>query len=296
LEAIVYYITLPFIYLISLLPFPVLYLFSDFIYFLLYYCMTYRKAVVLQNLRNAFPEKTEQEINTICKGFYHYLCDSLLETFKTLTISKNTMLQHCYFHPDSLAMFEQLKAEQKSIIMVMGHQGQWEWAGNTFGLLGPHKLFVIYHPLHSKCFDDLMLKMRTRFGATLIPMKNTFKVMVANRKTVNATTFIADQTPMPESAYWTTFLNQDTPVYKGTELIAKKMNIAVVFARSRRVKRGYYELSAEIITENPGELADGVLTEMHTKKLEEDIIAQPETWLWSHRRWKHKRPATHTGF
>ena len=296
MEAIVYYIALPFIYLLSLLPFPVLYLLSDFVYFLLYYCIGYRKRVVRQNLRNAFPGKSEKEINAICKGFYHYLCDFFLETFKTLTISKKTMLKHCYFHPDTLALFEKLKAEGKSLIMVMGHQGHWEWAGNTFGIQGPHKLFVLYHPLHNKYFDGLMLKMRSRFGAHMIPMKNTFREMVANRKTVNATTFIADQTPMPESAYWTTFLNQDTPVYKGTELIAKKMNIAVLFARSRRVKRGYYELSAEILTEKPGELADGVLTEMHTKKLEEDIIAQPETWLWSHRRWKHKRPASYTGF
>lgn len=289
MQAFIFIISVPFIYLISFLPFPVLYLFSDFLYFILYYCIGYRKKVVLENLRNAFPKKSEQEINDICKEFFHYLCDLFLEIFKTLTISGKSMLRHCKFSPEASALFARLADENKSIILVMGHQGNWEWAGNSFSLVCRHQLYVIYHPLANKYFDRFMYHMRTRFASRLIAMKNTYKEMLNAKSGLNATAFIADQTPQPSSAYWTTFLNQDTPVFKGTEVIAKKLNRAVVFASVHRVKRGYYVIDAELLSENPAATADGEITELHTRRLEKDIISQPGTWLWSHRRWKHKR-------
>jgi KDO2-lipid IV(A) lauroyltransferase len=116
--------------------------------------------------------------------------------------------------------------------------------------------------------------------------------MLENRAELNATAFIADQTPGPENAYWTEFLNQDTPVFKGTELIARKINYVVVYAKVKRIKRGYYEIFAEVLHDNPKSTTDGELSEMHTKKLEQDIKEQPEIWLWSHRRWKHTRPVS----
>ena len=291
MQALVYFLVIPFIYLLSALPFPVLYLFSDFLYFVLYYIIGYRKKVVLQNLRNAFPQKTDNEIQAICARYYRYLCDLFLETFKTLTISRAQMLRHCAMSPSATATFTKLADENKSFILVMGHQGNWEWAGNTFSLLCRHQLFVIFHPLGNKYFNGLMYRMRTRFGTKLIPMRNTFKEMLAGKNELNATAFIADQTPQPNNAYWTTFLNQDTPVFKGTEAIARKLNIPVVYAQVKKVKRGYYQIFVEILTEDPMSAPDGALTEQHTRRLEADIIAQPETWLWSHRRWKHKRPA-----
>lgn len=284
-----YYLALPFVYMVSLLPFPVLYLLSDGIYFLLYYVSGYRKKVVEENLRNAFPEKSDREIEKISREFYRYLCDLFLETFKTLTISKKKMVNHCSFHPDTVALFEQLAADRKSAILVMGHKGNWEWAGNTFSILCPQQLYVIYHPLANPHFNGLIYKMRTRFGTRLIAMQDTFRDMLANRKEVNATAFIADQTPHPQNAHWMTFLQQDTPVFKGTEKIAQKMNQPVVYVSVQRIKRGYYTVGAELLFSQPAGIPDGEITEAHTRKLEEDIIAQPATWLWSHRRWKHKR-------
>jgi KDO2-lipid IV(A) lauroyltransferase len=292
LQALVYYISLPFIYLLSLLPFPLLYLFSDFVFFLLFHVIGYRKDVVLQNLRNAFPNKTQQEILELRKGFYHFLCDLFIETFKTLTISPKTMVKHCSMTPEAIALFRKLFDEQRSVMLVMGHQGNWEWAGNTFSLLCQQQLYVIYHPLGNKRFDDLIFKMRTRFGTKLIPMKNTFKEMLSRRDHTNATAFIADQTPRPDNAFWTTFLNQDTPVFKGTELIAQKLNCPLIYVQVRRVKRGYYELHAELLVEQTADTAEGYITELHTRRLERDIIANPHTWLWSHKRWKHKRPVS----
>ncbi len=287
---LIYYITIPFIYLLSLLPFPVLYLFSDFLYVILYRVLGYRKKVVLSNLRNSFPNKTEKEIQLICKQYYHYLCDLFLETFKTLTISKTNMLKHCYFNPASLDILNKLASENKNIILVLGHLGNWEWAGNTFSLLCKHQLYVIYHPISNVHFDKLMYKMRTRFGTKLIQMKQAYKDMLQNKHTLNTTAFIADQTPSAQNAYWTQFLNQETPVFKGTEVIAKKLNYTVVYAFVKKVKRGYYEIFVDVLCANPNETKEGEISEMHTRKLEEDIIKQPQNWLWSHKRWKHKKP------
>lgn len=284
-----FYIALPFLYLISILPFPLFYMVSDGVYFLLYRVIGYRKKVVYENLKNSFPEKTHEELKLIEKKFYHYLCDLFLETLKTLTISKKQAIKRCAFNENTKAIFKELYDQKKSCIVVMGHFGNWEWAGNSFSLINPQQLYVIYHPLSNKNFDKLMYNMRSRFGTKLYAMKDTMREMIKNRHEINATAFIADQTPAPESAYWTTFLNQDTPVFWGTEKIAQKLNFPVVYVTVNRVKRGYYEVNTEYLAMEPKNTKEGEISELHTKKLEKDIKAQPEVWLWSHRRWKHKK-------
>lgn len=245
--------------------------------------------MVTQNLRNAFPEKSEQEIRQIRDKFYKHLCDLFLETFKTLTISKKKMLAHCSFDSESLTLVNKLYTEQKSAILVMGHLGNWEWGGNTFSLSCQQQLYVIYHPLTNRYFNTFTYNMRGRFGTKLIAMKDTFREMVKLRNEVNATAFIADQAPNPHNAHWMTFLHQDTPVFLGTEKIAEKMKYPILYISIRKVKRGYYKLFAEEII-LPATTEPGTITELHTRILEKDIQSQPENWLWSHRRWKHKRP------
>ena len=289
MSAIIYYLSLPLIYLLSVLPFRLLYLISDGLYLVLYHVAGYRKDVVHTNLKNSFPEKTVAEIITLQKIFYRYYCDLLLETFKTLTISPKKMLQHCHLDPDADRLFKELAAENKSIIIVMGHKGNWEWAGNTFSLTCKHQLYVIYHPLTNKYFNSLICKMRERFGTKLIPMKDTFRDIVKNRHELTATAFIADQSPNPATAHWMDFLHQDTAVFMGTEKIAQKIKYPIVFVSVKKLTRGYYTLMAELLKAPPYVGNEGNITETHTRKLEADIIAQPETWLWAHKRWKHKR-------
>ena len=195
-----YYVALPFIYLLSVMPFRALYLLSDGFYLLLYHVIGYRTKVVFENLRNSFPDKTDAEIKVIQKRFYRYFCDLFLETFKTLTISPASMLKHCSIDPATEAFFNDFAAENKSLIVVMGHKGNWEWAGNTFSMKCKHQLYVIYHPLRNQYFNRLTVKMRTRFGTKLIAMKDTFRDMVQNRSELNATACIADQTPTPDKA------------------------------------------------------------------------------------------------
>jgi len=200
------------------------------------------------------------------------------------------MMEHCRLSESSKKLFQKYYEEKKSIILVLGHQGNWEWGGNAFSIHCKQQLYVIYHPLENKHYNNLIIGMRTRFGTKLIEMKNTFRDMVSTKNEINATAFIADQTPPPENAFWTTFLNQDTPVFKGTELIARKLNYPIVFINVKKIKRGYYEVFAETICENPSVTSDGEISKLHTEKLEEEIRKIPETWLWTHRRWKHKRP------
>lgn len=289
MSSIGYYLALPFIYLISILPFPIFYLVSDAICFLLYSVFGYRRKVVFENLKNSFPNKTETELKIIEKQFYRYLCDVMLETLKSLTISKSEAKKRCLVKPSALQILQKYENQKQSYIIVLGHFGSWEWATLTFPLFNSQQLYGLYHPLTNKHFDRLIYKSRTRFGTKMYPMQQVIKEMLTYKNKPSVTAFIADQTPPPEGAYWMTFLNQDTPVFVGTEKIAQKFNYPVVYASVKRVKRGYYEIDAEVLTETPKELAPGVITEMHTKRLEKDILSQPETWLWSHRRWKHKR-------
>ncbi len=286
---IAYYLALPFIYLLSLLPWWLFYGFSDIVFFLLYYVVGYRKKVVWENLKNSFPEKSDAERKKIMRKYYRYLCDLFLETFQTLTMSRSYALKHCSLDVKAQELFKKYYEEKKSFIIVMGHFGNWEWAGNTFSLVCKHQLYVIYHPLANKYFNDLIIKIRTRFGTKLSAMTNAFRDMVGYRNQVTATAFIADQTPFPENAYWTQFLQQDTPVFRGTEKIASKMNQPVVYVSVKRKKRGYYHITAETLFEEPAKTKDGEISEAHTRRLEQDIREQPEIWLWSHRRWKYKK-------
>lgn len=287
MKALIYYISIPFIYLISLLPFWFLYRVSDFLFLLIYKVFGYRKKVVYQNLKNSFPEKSEAEIQKIQHDFYTYFFDLIVETVKTLTITPKTLEKRLAFKDTSI--FKKYFDQNQSIIIVMGHYGNWELGGARFAIEPFHKLYVVYHPLQNKHFDQLIYHMRTRLGNGLYAMKNTLRGMVADRKDTTATAFIADQTPSPHGAYWMDFLNQDTPVFTGTGKIANKFNYPVIYASVKREKRGYYDIKIEELIEKPAEKDPEEIMSIFTKRLEEDIRQQPEIWLWSHKRWKHKR-------
>jgi KDO2-lipid IV(A) lauroyltransferase len=287
MSAVIYYILLPFIYLVSILPFWMMYGLSDLLCFFLFRLAGYRKKIVLENLRKSFPEKTSKEIDEIASKFYSYFCDLTLETLKTLTISHAGVKNHVKMEDTSL--FERFYNEKRSVIIVMGHFGNWELAGARFSMEPYHTLYVIYHPLHNKYFDGLVYHMRTRLGNKLYSMNEVLRGMLRDRDKLTATAFIADQTPFPEGAYWTNFLNQDTPIFKGTAKIAKKLNYPIIYVSMRRAGRGQYVIYNELLVENPAGMAEDEISELHTKRLEQDIREQPEIWLWTHRRWKHAK-------
>lgn len=269
-----------------------LYRLSNGLYFLVFKVVGYRKKVVLKNLRNSFPEKSDEEILKICKGFYRFFCDWMVEMIKSITISKESAMQRCKFDEKSLKLLKELSQQGKKIIFVMGHYGNFELGGAEMAFNTNYQLYVLYKPLSNKYFNTLINNKRTRFGVKIIAMKEALRQMLALKEAnkLSATVFIADQTPSPKNAYWTSFLNQYTPVFWGTELIAKKLNYPVVYVCVKQHQRGFYTMEAEMLCENPSTTTTGEISELHTRRLEKDIIAHPDLWLWSHRRWKHQRP------
>jgi KDO2-lipid IV(A) lauroyltransferase len=284
-----YYVALPFVYGISLLPFPALYLLSDFLFLVLYRIVGYRTRVVLGNLKSSFPDRTEAERRRIAADFYRWFCDLLLESLKTLTVTPLAVRERVTF--EGMDILRAYAERKQSVIVVLGHFGNWELAGARYSQeTGIPQLYVIYRPLHDRGFDDLMYRMRTRHGTKLYAMKETSQSMVRDRNLVTATAFIADQTPHADRAYWLTFLGQDTPVYFGTEATARKFNYPVVYLSIMQRGRGHYCMTVETLVEDPATMREGEITERHAARLERDIRERPDLWLWTHRRWKHKRP------
>lgn len=268
-----------------------MYALSDVLFFFVFHVTGYRKKVVLANLTNAFPEKSKAEILKLRRAYYRWFCDMIMETFKTLTITKETLLKRCPMNEKSIALFNSFYEKGQPVIAVMGHYGAWEWSGHSFTLSCKHDLHVLYQPLSHKYFNKLILKMRKRFGTKLVNMREINRHMHSLRlMKPSVTTFIADQSPQPERAYWMKFLNQETGVFLGTERFSKKLNLPVIYVAVKRQRRGYYEIDAELLFDKPALENTGHITEVHTAYLEKDIKALPETWLWSHRRWKYKRP------
>ena len=288
--AIGYYIFYGINWVFTLLPLSVLYFFSDFLYFVLYYFPSYRRKVVANNLKNSFPDKSEQEIKCIEKKFYKHLADLFIETFKLTHISKEQMMKR--FTVSNLEIINRLLDEKRDTIAVLGHYNNWEWL-TALPLYTKYKSVSIYKPLQNKFFDRFINNLRSKNGMVLTPMSNIIREIINDRKnninTISA--FISDQTPIKtEIKFWTTFLNQDTPIYMGTEKVASKYDMAIVFFHIQKIKRGYYNLNIELLFDHTAGLPEHFITETHVKRLEEIIREKPEFWIWSHRRWKHKKP------
>lgn len=285
------YILYGLLWLYSLLPLRILYFFSDINYFLLYYLFKYRRRVVRKNLENSFPEKSKQEIVGIEKRYYHHLSDVFIEMYKMWHMSEKEMKRRCVFK--NTEVVEQYFKQGKSVIGVLGHYGNWEWMSSyALWMSDKEDFYALYKPLHNKVFDRMMLKIRTRFRAKLVPRNDILRKIVESKRDgrLFLAGFIGDQIPNKANLnFWMDFLNQDTPVLIGTEKIARKFDLPVISLHPRCVKRGYYEIEMKDLCAEPGNLQRGELTVIHTRMLEEYIREVPEQWLWSHKRWKHTR-------
>jgi len=278
-----------FCWLLALLPLRCLYLISDFFFVLLYYIVRYRRKVVTKNLRNSFPEKTEKERQQIARKFYRFLCDMFIETIKLIHIDTPQMRRR--IHYINTELFEEFYRKGKQLFVAAGHYGNWEWVTTLPGSISYHHA-TLYQPLENKVFDKFYYNLRTKSGGDLIPSNEAIRAIVKyhQEKRLTLLGFISDQSP-PRNAihYWTTFLNQETPIHLGIEKLAKRYNAAVFYYEIRRIKRGYYEVEPTLICENAAETADMEITNKHVQLLEQTIRRDPPYWLWSHRRWKHKR-------
>lgn len=274
----------------TLLPLPVLYIFSDLLFIILYYFPSYRRDVVQANLRNSFPEKSKKELRTIERKFYHHLADLFVEVPKLAHMGKSQIMKRMTLTNPELV--ERLYREGRDIACIMAHFNNWEWL-QSMVYYSDYQTVSIYKPLQNKQFDRFLLELRQKRGMILTPMSNIIRTILQlrSKKKLGIYSFITDQSPPGnELKYWTTFLNQDTPVYTGVERIAIKYDMAVVTFHAMKIKRGYYTFTAELLFDHTAGLEEHAITDRHVRKLEELIREQPESWLWSHKRWKHKRP------
>lgn len=283
-----YYILYGFIYVISLLPFRVLYAIADMLYILLYRVLGYRKEVVHNNLIISFPEKSAEDIQEITKKYYRNLCDSIVETIKLLSITKDELDRRIKCNWE---MFDLMTQQNRNGQGYMSHQFNWEWGTVICNWKAPRRFTGLYMPLTNKAFDKLYLKIRGRSGTRLIKVQDMQKEMASVQQDQSLWGFIADQNPSdPKRVSWNDFLNRKTAFFKGPEFVARRYNNLVFFGEIIKIKRGYYEIKLKLAFENPRDTNEGDITEAYVRHLEDSIKRQPENWVWSHRRWKHVYP------
>lgn len=272
---------------ISLLPFRLLFLIADLLYFILYYLVKYRRNVVTTNLQNAFPEKTPAEREEIARKFYVYLADMIMESIKSITISEDQFREHYKF--EQLDEITKHLKNGRSVVAVSGHYGNWEWGALGVGLELADQTIIVYKPLSDKNFDRFTQSIRSRFAAVMIPMKQTLRKIAEYKDRPFLLVLLGDQTPSREdSHFFLPFLHQPTAVFQGVEKIAKKTNSAIVYFNTERLKRGYYTCHVKSLVEFPGNTDEQEITKVHLAELERIIKDKPEFWLWSHKRWKFK--------
>ena len=277
---------------LSIHPFWLLYMKSDCYYFLVYHLLRYRRKVVRQNLLNSFPEKDAKEIKHIERRFYQNLCDLFVEAPKMLRINKNGYQSRITYTNTELV--KRLYEQGKNVFYAIPHSGNWEWFGKMIPEFTQHKSLAVYKRVENPVFERLMLYIRT-YGTALemVESNSVLRRLAQLRETTNAVLMMADQTSHGlVQDYWTEFLHQDTCWFTGIERIAKKLDYAIVFVDMRRQGRGRYVVSFEVIVDNPKEIGNGEIMERYVRSVERFIEANPDNWLWSHRRWKHQRPQT----
>ena len=282
-------IGISFLKLLGYAPFWLLYFWADLIYLVCYYLVGYRKKTVIQNLKNSFPEKTDQEIREITVKFYRHFADLVVETTKAFQISEEALNKRFYYkNPEVLNEFY---AQGRSVALLSGHYGNWEWTVSLPKLI-KYQVNVIYRPIQDETFDRYMKQVRSRFGMFMMMARVSGRNMLELEKSgqLSATYYLTDQTALKDTDYWMMFLNQETAVFPGAEIMADKFKQAVVFMDIQKVRRGYYEVEFTQLFDDASTTEKYEVTKAHTKFLEEIIRKRPELWLWSHKRWKHTRP------
>jgi len=276
------------LWIISILPFRILYVVSDILYLMVYYIIGYRKKTVKYNLTLVFPDKSEKEITTLSKKFYHHLCDMILESVKSLTVSEAEMMKRFKFK--NIEEIQKLEKENKNIVLMCAHYANFEWIFIAQKFVN-HKGYGVYKRLANKYFDRLIKRKRAKYNTQLITTKETIPVLMESIKKgeLSISGFVSDQSPKVNKAYhWNDFMGIKVPVHTGAEMLAKRLDSSVVFFGVKKIKRGYYETTFTTLAQNANDYKNYEITDMFLKLVEEQIYSAPEYYLWTHKRWKHK--------
>lgn len=269
-----------------MLPLSVIYAITYPFYLLLAYVIQYRKKVVIKNLTNSFPEKSSKEINEIKKKFYRHFFDQILESIKMISMSDKECLER--FKLMNPKVLDDYFDQGRNIALVIGHYNNWEYTPIMNAQM-KHQFVAIYSPLSNAFMDQTIYDARSKLEAGLVSKHDMGKFLRKPPEIPFLLLFAADQSPKWKSKlHWTQFLNQKTAFATGTERYSQMIDMVTAFGRIEKIKRGYYEITVEILTDKPKEESAGNITEMHARALEKQIIENPEYWLWTHKRWKKK--------
>ena len=278
-----------FLKLLSRIPLSILYLFSNLVYFITFYIVGYRKKVVYENLKNAFPEKSEGEIKTIGKEYYKRFSDFIVEVVKAITISQEELNERVKFI--NVEALEPYRSKNQSVVVLASHQFNWEWGLLAGCLQLPFPIDAIYQKLSNQAFDKLMVSTRSRFDGNPIEKDSALLEIIRRKDRLKALGIVADQSPTRDAPkHWTNFLNQDTAFYLGAQQIARATNYPAFFMKVKNIKRGKYEVELINIGLPPYEKKSFDVIESFAKETEKAITEDPSGWLWSHRRWKLDKP------
>lgn len=284
---LIYLFVYPFIWLFSILPFKVLYFISDILFLILYYIVGYRKTVVLNNLKLAFPKKNNAELLKIRKQFYKHFVDVFIEILKTFTVSKEEIYKRYTF--TNVDMLNELYKDGKSLILVGPHYANWEWI-MSLDTFAKFKGYAVYSKINNNYFNQKVLNSRAKFGTHLIQTSHIISEIELNSKnnTQAAYGLLSDQSPqLNKTFYWSEFLNVKVPIHTGAEMLTKKYNMNMIFIDTKKIKRGHYSTTFSLINTEAKIYPDYELTDIFLRKVEEKIEAAPEYYLWTHKRFKH---------
>ena len=273
-------------YIISLLPFKLLYLLSDLLCFFLK--KFYRKSVVKKNIKNSFPNSAREEKDLIYNNFYSNFCDVFIEIVKGYTITREELKKRVQI--ENLDEMNQIVYEDKPIVIICSHQCNWEWLLLSIGAYFDVNTFGIYKNLTNKTFNEIMYKTRTKFDITMVEAKKSVEYMNNNLHKIKIIGLAADQCPrIDNKVHWKKFLNQETAFYRGIELVPKNINCKVFFLTMRRISRGYYSMKLLSLYSPPYDLNKPQILPKYVNFLEKEIYKNPSDWLWSHKRWKQNK-------
>ena len=289
MQFLVFILTFPFLWIISILPFRIFYWFSDFIYLVVYYIIGYRKKTVKENLALALPHLSDKERLLIEKKSYHHLCDMFLEMIKTMTISSAEMNRR--FVVTNIELVKEYENKGKSTVLLASHYASWEWL-LSFNAKTNFKGVGVYKKIANKYFDKLIRDIRSKYNAELVETKKAIPLMAENQKNgiLSMYGLASDQSPKLNRAFhWDKFMGIEVPVHTGAEMLAKKYDLNVLFVKVKKVKRGFYEATFVPITDNPRSIPDFEITNTFLREVEKQILEAPEYYFWTHKRWKHRR-------
>lgn len=289
MQFLIYSISFPFLWIISKLPFRLFYWFSDCIYILVYYIIGYRKKIVRNNILIALPHISEEKRLVIEKKFYHHMCDMFLEMIKTMSISSEEMKER--FKITNIELLKEYEQKNKSIILLAAHYASWEWL-LSINESTSFKCYGVYKKVNNKYFDAKVRAIRSKFKSILVTTDNTIALINDNEKNgiMSLYGLASDQSPQVHKTFhWKQFMGITVPVHTGAEMLAKRYDLEVVFAKVKKVKRGYYEATFVPIANNPKSIPDYEITDAYLKEVEQQILEAPEFYFWTHKRWKHRR-------